>query len=72
MSTLEVLQNFPAQQRELLSAIGGVDPSDVNMVVFYFKTHLPRLPHQLVFQIQVIVRTKPFFILLLMKEPRPA
>jgi hypothetical protein len=61
MSALEVLQSFPVQQRALLSAIGGVDPSDANMVVFYFETHLPRLPHQLAFQIQVIVREKTIF-----------
>jgi hypothetical protein len=60
MSALEVLQTFPAT-RELLSSIGGIDPSDVNMIAFDLETHLPRLPHQLAFQIQVIVRQKTIF-----------
>jgi hypothetical protein len=44
-----------------LSAIYGIDPSDANMIAFDLETHLPRLPHQLVFQIQVIVRQKNYF-----------
>jgi hypothetical protein len=61
MSTLEVPQNFPVQRRELLSSIGGIDMIDANMVVFDFETHLPRLPHQIYFQIQVIVWDKTIF-----------
>jgi hypothetical protein len=61
MSTLTVLQSFPSQKRALLSAIGGVDLRNVNMIYFYFETHLQRLPHQLAFQIQVIVREKTVF-----------
>ena len=33
MSSLEVLQNFPSQKHALLSAIGGIDPNDSNLVV---------------------------------------
>jgi hypothetical protein len=61
MSSLEVLQSCPVQRRELLSSIGGIDLSDSNMIAFYLETHLPRLPHQLAFQIQVIVREKNIF-----------
>jgi hypothetical protein len=45
----------------LFSSIGGVDSSDLNMVVFYSEKHLPRLPHQLAFQIQVIMWEKTIF-----------
>ena len=34
MSTLEVLQNCLSQRQALLSAIGGVDPKDSNLVSF--------------------------------------
>jgi len=61
MSALEVLQTWPAQWQALLSSIGAIDPSDVNMIAFELETHLPRLPHQLAFQIQVIVRQKTIF-----------
>jgi hypothetical protein len=44
-----------------LSAIGGIDPSNANMISFDLETHLPRLSHQLVFQIQVIVHQKTIF-----------
>jgi hypothetical protein len=44
-----------------LSSIGGIDPSDANMIAFDLETHLPRLPHQLAFQIQVIVQQKTIF-----------
>jgi hypothetical protein len=58
MSTLEVLQNFPTQKKALLSAIGCVDPSDSNLVVFSHENYTPRLPAQLAFMIQVIVHGK--------------
>jgi hypothetical protein len=44
-----------------LLAIGGIEPSDANMIAFDLETHLPRLPHQLAFQIQVIVKQKTIF-----------
>jgi hypothetical protein len=58
MTTLEVLQSFLAQRKELLKAIGGIDPTDTNLIIFYPKDHIPRLPPQLSFQIQVIVADK--------------
>jgi hypothetical protein len=53
MSTLEVLQNCPSQRQALLSAIGGVDPKDSNLVSFDHKGYDPQLPAQLAFLIQV-------------------
>ena len=53
MSTLEVLQNFPFQKQALLSAIGGIDPTDSNLVAFNHKGYEPQLPAQLTFLIQV-------------------
>ena len=34
MSALEVLQNCPSQKQALLSAIGGIDPTESNLVIF--------------------------------------
>jgi len=53
MSTLEVLQNCPSQKQALLSAIGGIDPVDSNLVAFNHKGYDPQLPDQLAFLIQV-------------------
>jgi hypothetical protein len=58
MSVVEVLQSCPAQRRALLKAIGGIDPTDSNLIVFDLDEHVPRLPPQLAFQIQVIVADK--------------
>jgi hypothetical protein len=58
MSALEVLQTCPAQWKELLKAIGGIDPLDTNLIIFDLEDHIPRLPPQLAFQIQVVVSDK--------------
>jgi len=58
MSTLEVLQNCPSQKQALLSAIGGIDPTDSNLVAFNHKGYVPQLPTQLTFLIQVKVLNK--------------
>ena len=58
MSALEVLQSHPIQQKALLKAIGGINPSDTNLIIFDLEDHIPRLPPQLAFQIQVIVSDK--------------
>jgi hypothetical protein len=42
----------------LLKAIGGIDPTDTNLIIFDLEDHIPRLPPQLAFQIQVIVYDK--------------
>jgi hypothetical protein len=58
MSALEVLQTCPAQWKALLKAIGGIDSTDTNLIIFDLEYHIPRLPPQLAFQIQVIVSDK--------------
>jgi hypothetical protein len=49
MSSIEVLQSCPTQRKALLKAIGGIDPMDMNLIIFYFEDHIPRLPPQLAF-----------------------
>jgi hypothetical protein len=61
MSALEVLQTCPAQRKALLKAIGGIDPTDMNLIIFDLEDHIPRFPPQLAFQIQVIVSDKNIF-----------
>jgi hypothetical protein len=61
MSALEVLQIFPTQRKALLKAIGGIDPTDTNLIIFYLEDHIPRFPPQLAFQIQVIVSDKNIY-----------
>jgi hypothetical protein len=58
MLALEVLQSCPMQWKELLKSIGGIDPTDTNLIIFDLEDHIPRLPPQLAFQIQVIVSDK--------------
>ncbi len=53
MSMLEVLQNCPFQKHALLSAIGGIDPTNSNLIVFNHAGYMPQLPTQLAFLIQV-------------------
>ena len=61
MSTLEVLQSCPTQWKALLSSIGGVDPSESNILTFDVDQSEPHLSHQLVFRIQVRVLGKNVF-----------
>jgi hypothetical protein len=61
MSSLEVLQSCPTQHKALLKAIGGIDPTDKNLIIFDLEDHIPRLPPQLAFQIQVVVENKNIF-----------
>jgi hypothetical protein len=58
MSALAVLQTCPTQRKALLKAIGGLDPTDTNLIIFDLEDHIPRLPLQLAFQIQVVVSDK--------------
>ena len=53
MSALEVLQICPSQRKALLSAIGGIDPADSNLLTFDLENFVPRLPHQIALVIQV-------------------
>jgi hypothetical protein len=58
MSALEVLQSCPTQRKALLKDIGGIEPTDMNLIVFDLDDHIPRLPPHLAFQIQVVVSDK--------------
>jgi len=58
MSTLEVLQSFPIQWKALWKYIGGINPTDTNLIIFDLEDHIPWLLPQLAFQIQVIVSDK--------------
>jgi hypothetical protein len=58
MSSLEVLQSCPIQRKTLFKCIGGIEPTDTNLINFDLEDHIPRLPPQLAFQIQVIVFDK--------------
>ena len=59
MSALEVLQSCLAQRKLLLSAIGSVDLQDSNLIVFDLENSTPHLPHQMAFQIPVLVKNRP-------------
>ena len=49
MSTLEVLQSYPMQRKNLLTALGSLDPDNTNLIHYNPKNHKSRLPHQLAF-----------------------
>ena len=57
MSALEVLQSFPSQRKALLSAIGGIDHTDSNLLTFDLENFIPRLPHQIALVIQVRINS---------------
>ncbi len=42
----------------MLSAIGGIDRVDSDLITFDLDSHVPRLPHQISFLIQVIINSK--------------
>jgi hypothetical protein len=58
MSALEVLQSCPTQRKALLKDIGGIDPTNMNLIIFDLEDYILRLTPQLTFQIQVIVFEK--------------
>ena len=51
MPTLEVLQSYPTQRKNLLTALGATDPSDMNLIHFNLENLNHILPHQLDFQV---------------------
>ena len=59
MSASEVLQSCPTQRKLLLLAVGAVDVQDSNLIIFDLENSTPRLPHQMAFQIPVIVKNRP-------------
>ena len=65
MSSLEVLQNFPTQRKNLLTALGALDLDNTNLIHFNVQNYKSRLPHQLAFQIIMKVVGKNFFRIVL-------
>ena len=61
MSTLEVLQSCPTQRKNLLTALGDLDPNNTNLIHFNVENYKSRLPHKLTFQIIMKVLGKNFF-----------
>jgi hypothetical protein len=58
MFTLEVLQSFPSQRKEFLSALGTTETTNSGMIVFYLIDYKPHLPHHVSFEIVVVYATK--------------
>jgi hypothetical protein len=61
MSALEVLQSFPSQWKSLLSTMGGIDPSESNIISFDTEQSESHLSHQLALQITVGCLNKNIF-----------
>ena len=51
MSTLEVLQTCPTQRKNLLTALGALDPENTNLIYLNVENYNYKLPHKLAFQI---------------------
>ena len=58
ISALEVLQSCPTQRKLILSTIKFFYHQDSNIMVFDLKNFVPRLPHQMAFQISVLVKSR--------------
>ena len=65
MSTLEVLQSCPTQRKNLLNALGDLDPENTNLIHFNVENYKSRIPHKLVFQIITKVVGKKVFRIVL-------
>ena len=61
MSSLEVLQSCPTQRKNLLTALGALDPDNTNLIHFNVENYKSRLPHKLSFYIITKVVGKNFF-----------
>ena len=61
MSTLELLQSFPSQRKNLLTTLGALDLDNTNLIHFNVENYKPRLPHKLSFQVIMKVVGKKFF-----------
>ena len=58
MSALEVLQTYPTQQKNLLTALGAMNPENSNIITFKLDDYKRRLSHQLSFQIATKIAGK--------------
>jgi hypothetical protein len=60
MSTLEVLQSFPAQRKSLLTALGSTETCNLGTIMLDTTDLKPRLPYHVAFQIAVAHPMKTF------------
>ena len=51
MSTLEVIQSFPTQRKNLLMTLRALDPDNTNLIHCNVENYKSKLPHHLTFQI---------------------
>ena len=65
MSTLEVLQSCPTQCKNLLTALGDLEPDNTNLIHFNVENYKSRLPHKISFQIIMKVVENKFFRIVL-------
>jgi hypothetical protein len=70
MSALEVLQSCPAQWKALLKAIGGIDPTDTNLIVFDLDDHIPGYPLNSHSRYKLLSLTRTFAELLSTRVPQ--
>ena len=68
MSTLEVLQSFPTQCKNLLTTLGALDLDNTNLIHLNVENYKSRLSHKLAFQIIMKVVGKKFFQMVLDEE----
>ena len=61
MSTLEVLQSYPTQCKNLLMVLGALDPDNTNLIHFNIENYKSSLPHKLASQIIMKVVGKKVF-----------
>ena len=61
MSSIEVLQYYPAQIKELLSSTRAVDPSYVMLITLELDQSTCRIPSKVSFQIKVTPHGKNIF-----------
>ena len=61
MSTLEVLQSCHTQCKNQLTALGDLDPDNINLIHFNVENYKSILPHKIALQIiTILVRKKVF------------
>ena len=58
MSDLDVLQTYPNQRKNLLTALGAMDPENSDIITFKLDDFKMRLSHQLAFQISTKITGK--------------
>jgi hypothetical protein len=60
MSSLEVLQSFPSQRKDLLVSLESIETCNLGMIMLDTNDLKPHLPYHVVFKIVVSYTTKTF------------